>query len=1176
MKKKMIYASVLRRTRLSISHGIICALPVLAAPLGLMAQQTVFYDTFANSTINGGPTTNMIPEGTPTDSYTSYEIGSAKNATATTISSEHFRLITSHTTSGNSEAQALFTKFPVTLAHIGDYIELDYTFTDATNVLNYLCGNNVGLYCGLFDSGGVPPHSGTLLWNGGFSSQTTADTGGTKDWLGYNAGMLRGLTGPYSWSISSRPAQTTQNNGNQQLLYGAQGGSTEYSPSPGVFPFPNLTIGAQYTVQFRITLSDVGTLTVSNAMYEGVGVGGTVVFSNVATYTGANVLTTNFDGLAVGYRAGASSGPGWTNDINSITVVADLADQAGPYFTVTSSGNPCSGGVSVGLDGSVTTNDYLLYYDNTYSGQTLAGTGSALDFGVQSAPGTYTVIASNIVDGGVGPMYGTAEVYAPGVTINTQPASATVVSNLPVSFSVTATGASLSYQWYKNGVALTNNSNISGAQTPTLQIAAARTADAAATANGYTVVAQTPCGDVATSTPPAALTLTAPRNLIWAGGNPGSDWNLTDTNFTLSGTPVAFGEGDNATFNDSSSYQSVTISTDLISSFITVTGTKSYTFNGPGKITGMSQLTDNSSGTLIIATNNDYTGGTIINSGATLQLGDGSSTYGFVPGIVTVSAGGTLQYLYAGAATANAPINLQNGFAGSGTVNCQDVNGSILATDPTIVSSNFNGTINVQGYSALHASDNNAGYALGNGSTVNVPANTQVWLDRSATSYNNTFNIAGTGWLGATPQTGAMRVYDCTINGPINLQADARIGGSINGATIQSVISGPYQLEVWGNAGSFVLVIGPTNGAPQAYASTLITSGSIRAANTNAISTGPLTMDVAGDLQLNGNDLTVANLSSINSGQVTGSGPTVRNLSGSTSATLTVGTDNSSTTFGGTFLDGGSASLGLTKVGSGTLTLTTVSSNTGPVTVSGGTIALSGSGAFTQAPIVIGSSGTFDVSGAGGTLTLNAGQSLAGDGTLNGTLAAPAGSMVNPGLPTGTLTVSGSATINGTYLANLNRTNAINCSQLTASGGLTISGATLVVTNVGPKLQAGDVFQLFPGATSGFAAYNLQTNDVANNAVYTWNNTVASNGRITVASVAQLVNSNPTNIVFSVSANTLHLSWPADHRGWTLETNSVGLAATNAWYPYPGSTSLTNVDIPISSIQTNVFFRMEY
>jgi hypothetical protein len=55
----------------------------------------------------------------------------------------------------------------------------------------------------------------------------------------------------------------------------------------------------------------------------------------------------------------------------------------------------------------------------------------------------------------------------------------------------------------------------------------------------------------------------------------------------------------------------------------------------------------------------------------------------------------------------------------------------------------------------------------------------------------------------------------------------------------------------------------------------------------------------------------------------------------------------------------------------------------------------------------------------------------------------------------------------------------------------------------------------------------------------------------------------------------LSLAWPTN-LGWTLQTNSVGLAASNQWFPYPGSASVTNVNITINPSQTNVFFRMVY
>ena len=54
-------------------------------------------------------------------------------------------------------------------------------------------------------------------------------------------------------------------------------------------------------------------------------------------------------------------------------------------------------------------------------------------------------------------------------------------------------------------------------------------------------------------------------------------------------------------------------------------------------------------------------------------------------------------------------------------------------------------------------------------------------------------------------------------------------------------------------------------------------------------------------------------------------------------------------------------------------------------------------------------------------------------------------------------------------------------------------------------MQLGDSLQLFAGATAGFSSSALQTNDVPNSANYTWANTVATDGKITVASVVSRV-----------------------------------------------------------------------
>lgn len=1146
------------------------------APLVGTAQQTVFYDTFGSSTLNGLSTNS----GTPTASSTSYDIVSSKNATTTTIAAGDLSIKTSATSSGSTEAQAVFTTFPVTLQFTNDYIELDYSFIDSTDVLNGLAGNSVGLYCGLFNSGGVPPLSGGLLDNGGLGSATTADTGGVQNWIGYNAAMLNSYNGYYDWSVSSRPAQTTLNNNDQAVLYNYPNSGTHYnSAQPPSLPFPNLVVGQQYTVQFRITLTGAGQLTVSNALYEGSAVGGAMVWSTIGNFTGANVLTTNFDSLAIGYRAGDSQSIGWTNDISAITVIAGLAAQAGPYFTLTSSGTGC-GGATIGLNGSVTTNVYWLYDNGTNSGQSAQGTGAAISFGQQTNNGNYTVVASNTVTGSQGPMYGSQSVFVGTPFFASEPASIVVVSNVPASFAAVGVGPSLAYQWYFNGAVLTNGGNISGANTTNLTIDPTLAGDVGA----YYCVGTDPCGDVFTTAPNATLTLIPPHNLVWQGGSDGN-WDFNETNFTdQSGALAYFTNGDDVTFNDSSSETSVNVTNDVTATLITVNSTLGYTISGPGKITGFSELVDAGPGELTIGNLNDYTGGTILSNGATLNLGTGSGNGGTVAGIVDIATNATLNYNY-DSLSASDTDPIYNGFAGGGTVNVNDGAGATIASPLNMVSSNFNGTINIQGFTSLHASGGNLGDPFGYGSTINVPSDAQIWLDNSSLAYDMTFNIAGTGWIGVasgTPETGAMRVYDCTINGPINLMDNARIGGTINGATIQSVISGPYQLEIWGNTNSFVLVMGPTNGSPQNYASTLITAGAISCANSNAISAGLLTEDAGGDFQLNGHNIAVADLTSINSGNVGWlAGPTVRNNNPTNAAVLTVGADNNNEEYDGTFLDGAAAPLGLTKVGSGTLTLTGVNSNSGPVTVSGGTLALStggpvgSSGAFARASLIsVGSGATLSDAS---TLTLNSGQRLAGKGTVSANVVASPGATLNPGSPTGVLTVSGSVTMDAgsTYLASLNRTGSPNCGELSASGGITYAG-TLVVTNAGPGLQAGDTFQLFPTGNTSFASVILETNDVANNLKYTWNNYVASSGQISVASVSQLVNPNPTNIAASVVGGSLVLSWPADHTGWTLQvqTNTLKTGLSTNWVTVPGSSSVDAVTNGINPKNGSVFYRL--
>jgi hypothetical protein len=76
--------------------------------------------------------------------------------------------------------------------------------------------------------------------------------------------------------------------------------------------------------------------------------------------------------------------------------------------------------------------------------------------------------------------------------------------------------------------------------------------------------------------------------------------------------------------------------------------------------------------------------------------------------------------------------------------------------------------------------------------------------------------------------------------------------------------------------------------------------------------------------------------------------------------------------------------------------------------------------------------------------------------------------------------------------------------------------------------------------------------------------------------VAPSVSLAPTNIVASISGNTLALSWPADHLGWHLQvqTNAPGMGLSTNWMMLPGSDQMTGTNITIDPAEGAVFYRL--
>ncbi|HVU32134.1 MAG TPA: immunoglobulin domain-containing protein [Opitutaceae bacterium] len=128
-----------------------------------------------------------------------------------------------------------------------------------------------------------------------------------------------------------------------------------------------------------------------------------------------------------------------------------------------------------------------------------AQTADAATYAVDVSDGTSTATtsgASLLVQGSSAPVL-------PSIT--TQPQSQTVNLGTAVTLKVVATGSPLpTYQWEKNGTAVTNGTTIAGAMTDTLTISNASTSDQAA----YTVVVTNAAGSVVSNT--ATVTVSSP------------------------------------------------------------------------------------------------------------------------------------------------------------------------------------------------------------------------------------------------------------------------------------------------------------------------------------------------------------------------------------------------------------------------------------------------------------------------------------------------------------------------------------------------------------------------------------------------------------------------------------------------------------------------------------------
>lgn len=710
--------------------------------------------------------------------------------------------------------------------------------------------------------------------------------------------------------------------------------------------------------------------------------------------------------------------------------------------------------------------------------------------------------------------------------ILTQPASVTVPTGGSCAFNVVAQGFGMSYQWKRYGTNLVNGGNISGATSDTLFISPAGTADAASGINGYSVTI-TGTGGYTTNSQNASLTLGTAKNLVWSGAGPA--WDLGISANWLNGiTPATFNYGDAVTFNDSGvGNLAVTLSgTYLSASSVTIDTTPGfdYSFSGSGSIAGPGSLIYQGAGLLTLNNANTHTGGTVItNSSAYLVL---NNYNGLGAGPVTLAkAGGTMEIVPAGSATVGikGDVVVQDDFTirydGVGAFatvflgNLSGAPGKTLTLEPA--------SLTTTNRIRVYGTDTSCNANL----LLNGPATSEaVYYGTSLASYHGSgvqvYNGVISGNGGFIQRAGGLTVLagQNTYTGGTT-PSTGTIGFGAN--TVGAVTSGPI--------GTGPLFINPEAPNTTGSGTVLAFGGARTIANPLQYSsaTNNQTLIVGGT-----NDLTFTGPFTLNGNDATGT-QTNRIIQINNTALTTISGVISGTDFG------------LTKTGTGTLALTGNNTYTGRTSVSNGTLRVNGTVA--------------------GAVLVAANSTLGGSGTINGDTTIVATGTLAPGNSIGTLTINNNLTLAGNLGIEVNRSGFVS-DKANVSGTLANTGTgTVTVTNLGAALVAGDTFALFNKAVANGNALTVTGGGAV------WTNKLAVDGTIAVVTP---IATTPTNISYSVTGNSLTLSWPLSHLTWTLQSNSVSVASSGSWFAVPNTANATQFVITVDPTKSNVFYRL--
>ena len=657
--------------------------------------------------------------------------------------------------------------------------------------------------------------------------------------------------------------------------------------------------------------------------------------------------------------------------------------------------------------------------------------------------------------------------------------------------------------------------------------------------------------NAANSTLYAVITSTGP-GIVWTGTNSAAGktnlWDINSTiNWLLGSTPTSYHQvvvpGDLVTFNDLGS-GTVILNTNVgPASLLISNNSKNYTFSGTGTISGPTGIQKLGGGTAILAlTNDSYAGNTVISNG-TLQVGSASAISPTAN--VVIDSSGTLEL---------AGFNQTAGeLTGSGIVD-NNSGVDLVLTVGTSSGGTWNGSIQDHGGGAIALTKNGTGTWVVSGS--NRLANGSAFTIQNLFNAGTTILTNGGSMIVPTIQTWIANGSGSTATmvvagGTLAVSNNLLIVGNSTNANGTLIVNSGTVIHGGGPNAAFGAANNLVVGALGATGTLIVNGGQVL--NSQALWLGQ-NASGSGTLYLNGglvqarvvqpNNTPATSIAYFNGGTlqaVTNSTDFLQVSSMVMSNGLVLDDNGYSVSISSQALQSGDAfNGGLIKQGSGAVYLDNGNTYTGTTLVTNGLLA--GVGSVTG-PVVVAPAGNLGAGDAGGT---------------------------------GNFAINNNLTLQGNATMRIDKTGGtLAQDQVVVSGNISYDGI-LTVTNITSDanvLTTTNTFQLFSVTGSHSGNFAGIAGSPGTGLAYSFN---PVNGVLSI--VTSTIASNPTNITFSVSGGILVLSWPADHIGWRLQsqTNSLATGLGTNWVDVAGSTTVNSVTNVINPVNGAVFYRMVY